>query len=91
MSDADRQIARKRLKARRDFASTVVTLVVVGVVLVAIWFVTTGGNGYFWPLWPLLGFAIAIVFSGLNAFGVLNRDISDSEIDAEIARMQRRN
>ena len=90
MSDADRQIARKRLKARRDFASTVVTLVVVGIVLVAIWYVTTGGTGYFWPLWPLLGFAIAIVFSGLNAFGVLNRDISDSEIDAEIARMQRR-
>ncbi len=90
MTDYDRTIARKRVKARRDFAGTVVSLVVIEAVLIAIWFVTTGGRGYFWPLWPSLGFAIAIVFSGLNAYGVLNRDVTESDIDAELERMKRK-
>ena len=33
------------------------TLAAVAVLLVAIWAVT--GAGYFWPIWPILGFAIA--------------------------------
>lgn len=90
MTDADREIARKRVKARRDFAATTVILIVVAALLIVIWFVTTGGHGYFWPMWPLIGFAIAVVFSGLNAFGVINRDVTDSDIDAEIDRMKRR-
>ena len=32
-------------------------LAAVAVLLVAIWAVT--GAGYFWPIWPILGFAIA--------------------------------
>jgi hypothetical protein len=90
MTDAERKIARKRVKARRDFASTVLSLVVVDALLIVIWFVTTGGRGYFWPLWPSIGFAIAIIFSGLNAFGLLNRDVTDGDIDAELDRMKRK-
>jgi hypothetical protein len=90
MTDAERTIARKRVKARRDFAGTCVSLVVVDAILIVIWFVTTGGDGYFWPLWPSIGFAIAIVFSGLNAYGVLNRDVTENDIDAELDRMKRK-
>jgi hypothetical protein len=90
MSDAERKIARKRVKARRDFAGTLVSLVIIDAVLIVIWFVTTGGHGYFWPLWPSIGFAIAIVFSGLNAFGLLNRDVTENDIDAELDRMKRK-
>ena len=90
MTDAERTIAKKRVKARRDFASTVITLVVVDAILIVIWFVATGGRGYFWPLWPSIGFAIAIVFSGLNAYGLLNRDVTDGDIDAELDRMKRK-
>lgn len=90
MTDADRKIAKKRVKARRDFASTALVLVVVEIVLIAVWFVTSGGHGYFWPLWPALGFGIAIVFSALNAFGILNRDVTDGDIDAELERMRRK-
>lgn len=90
MTDFDRKIAKKRVKARRDFAGTVVSLVVVEIILLAIWFITSGGTGYFWPMWPTLAFAIAIVFSGLNAFGVLNRDVTESDIDAELERMKRK-
>jgi hypothetical protein len=90
MTDAQRKIARKRVKARRDFAGTFVSLLVVDAVLILIWFVTTGGHGYFWPLWPSIGFAIAILFSGLNAYGGLNRDVTESDIDAELERMKRK-
>jgi peptidoglycan/LPS O-acetylase OafA/YrhL len=90
MTDADRSIARKRVKARRDFAGTAVSLTVVAVLLIVVWFVTTGGSGYFWPMWPLIGFAIAIIFSGLNAFGLLNRDVTDGDIEAELERMKRK-
>jgi hypothetical protein len=90
MTDADRETARKRVKARRDFSATTAILVVIAAILIVIWFVTNDGHGYFWPMWPLIGFAIAIVFSGLNAFGVINRDVTDGDIDAEIDRMKRR-
>jgi hypothetical protein len=35
------------------------TLVAISILLVAIWAVT--GMGYFWPMWPMLGFAISTV------------------------------
>jgi 4-hydroxybenzoate polyprenyltransferase len=89
MTDADRDIARKRIKGRREFAATTVTLVVIEAVLILIWFIT-GAPRYFWPLWPAIGFAIAIVFTGLNAYGLLNRDVTDGDIDAELNRMKRR-
>lgn len=89
-SGTDREIARKRVKARRDFGATTAVLVVVAIILIVIWSVTTGGRGYFWPMWPLIGFAIAIVFSGLNAFGVINREVTDGDVDAELERMKRR-
>ena len=91
MTDAERSIAKKRVKARRDFAATSASLGVIAILLIVVWFVTTGGRGYFWPLWPLIGFAIAIIFSGLNAYGLLNRDVTDGDIDAEIERMKRKN
>lgn len=89
MTDADRHAARKRIKARRDFWSLLATLVVVSILLTGIWYFT-GAPRYFWPVWPFLGFAVALVFSGLNAFGVLNRDVTESDIDAELAKRKPR-
>jgi hypothetical protein len=36
----------------------------------------------------MLGFAIAAVFTGLDAYGVTRRYISESDVDAEVRRMQ---
>ena len=88
MTDADRDAAKKRIKARREFWALLAVLVVISAFLVAIWFLT-GASSYFWPIWPLMGFVIAIVFSGLNAFGVINREVTDADIDAELARKNR--
>jgi hypothetical protein len=91
MTDDDlRAAARKNLKARNDFKVMLAIFAVISAVLIAIWFFTTGGVGYFWPAWPLLGFSIAGVFGGLDAYGVTRRHITESDIDAEVARMTRR-
>jgi len=38
------------------------------VFLVVIWAVTNFG-GYFWPIWPILGFAVAIGWQAFNVYG----------------------
>lgn len=91
MSESDiRDEARKRLKARNDFKVMLAIFAVVTIILVAIWFLTTGGDGYFWPIWPIFGFIIAGVFAGLDAYGITRRYITESDVDAEVERMQRR-
>ena len=88
MSDDDlRKAARHNLKARNDFKVMLAIFIVITLVLVAIWFFSTGGTGYFWPVWPILGFTIAAVFAGLDAYGVTRRHITEADVDAEVARM----
>jgi len=87
MTDDIRTHAERRIKARRQFWSSSATLVVVFLILILIWFVTSGGHGYFWPMWPAIGFAIAIVFHALNVFGPLGRPITKDAIDREVRRL----
>jgi membrane protein YdbS with pleckstrin-like domain len=88
MSDDERAAAKKQIKARRDFWSMLAILVVVAIFLVVIWWLT-GAPRYFWPAWPLLAILVALVFSGLSAFGVINREVTESDIDAHLARKNR--
>lgn len=82
-----RNAARKRIKAKRDFWSLTLTLLIVTGILNAIWFLAGDNRSeYYWPMWPMLGFAIAIFFTALNAYGPTNRPISDAEIDRELRR-----
>jgi uncharacterized membrane protein len=88
MSDEElRKAARHNLKARNDFKIMLAIFIVIILNLVAVWFFSTGGTGYFWPVWPLLGLTIAAVFAGLDAFGITRKTITEADIDAEIARM----
>ncbi|CAN5209913.1 hypothetical protein BH11ACT3_BH11ACT3_08950 [soil metagenome] len=90
MSDDElRKAARKNLKARNDFKVMLAIFAVLTVVLVAIWFFT-GAPRYFWPAWPILGFTIASVFSGLDAYGITRRQITEADVDAEVARISKR-
>jgi uncharacterized membrane protein len=89
MSDDElRKAARHNLKARNDFKVMLAIFIVIILILVAVWFFSTGGTGYFWPVWPILGLSIAAVFAGLDAYGVTRRTITEADIDAEVARMQ---
>jgi hypothetical protein len=77
-----REAARRRVQARRDFASHVVAYVVVNAFLVVVWAVT--GGGYFWPVWVLGGWGVGLVLHGWDVF--LRRPVTDADVDEELRR-----
>ena len=54
-----RKAAARREAARRGFSEHLRTYLMVMALLVTIWALT--GMGYFWPVWPALGWGIGIV------------------------------
>ncbi len=81
----ERDVARKRLQAQRDFVSHVVAYVVINAFLIGVWAFT--GAGYFWPAWILGGWGAGLVMHGWDTF--LRRPITDADIDAELERRHR--
>lgn len=81
----ERDAARKRLQAQRDFVSHVVAYVVINAFLIGVWAFT--GAGYFWPAWILGGWGAGLVMHGWDTF--LRRPITDADIDAELERRHR--
>lgn len=79
-SEERREAAVKRLKAKRDFKTSAFAYVVVNPFLVAIW--ALGGGGYFWPIWPILGWGIALVFQAWNAY--FRKPITEDDIRREM-------
>lgn len=90
--DELRKEARKRIKARNDFWTLLAIFGAVSLLLIVIWGLSASWswNTYFWPVWPILGMAIAALFVGLDAFGITRRHITEADVDAEVARMTRR-
>jgi len=88
-SDLDvvsRERAIKKLKKRRDFYGHLVVYAVVNSFLVAIWAVTDV-HGFFWPIFPMLGWGIGVV---LNAWDVYRNDsFSEEQIQREIQHQRR--
>lgn len=82
--DEERRLALKRVKARRDVGSHAVTYVVVNAFLVIVWYVTTGPDSYFWPVWSLAGWGIGLVLNVWDVYG--RRPITEDDIDRELRR-----
>lgn len=77
-----REAAIGRLKAKRDFRTHLAAYVIVNAGLVVIW--ALSGAGYFWPIWPILGWGIGLAF---NAWAVyVQRPITEDAIRAEMTR-----
>lgn len=82
-----RQRALKNLKAKQDFKVHLRSYVVVNAFLVVLWAVT--GQGYFWPIWPMLGWGIGLAFHGLSLrWG--DSVPTQAQIDAEAERIRNR-
>lgn len=82
-----RQRALKSLKAKQEFRAHLTSYVVVNAFLVALWAVT--GRGYFWPIWPILGWGIGLTFHALSLRWDASRP-TQAQIDAEAARIRDR-
>ena len=50
------ELARKRVEFRRHL----VVYFVINAILWTIWFLT--GQGYIWPIWPMAGWGIGVIF-----------------------------
>lgn len=81
-----RQRAIKRLKKRRDFGAHLLVYFLVNTFIVLIWFMT-GANGFFWPVFPIVGWGIGVV---MNAWDVYRNDeFDETQIRREMDRLQR--
>jgi hypothetical protein len=81
--DQARELAIQRLKLKQDFKGIVAGGLAAVVVVVVIW--ALGEGGYFWPVWVMLGVAIAIVGQGWKAYGPSNR-ITEDDVQREMNR-----
>jgi hypothetical protein len=78
----EREAARRRLAAKRDFTSHLVAYLVVNGFLVAIWAFT--GAGYFWPVWVIGGWGIGLAMHAWETFW--HHPITEADVDTELRR-----
>jgi hypothetical protein len=79
-----REQAVSRLKKRRDFRGHVFIYVAVNAMLVVIWAVT--GAGFFWPIFPILGWGVGVAANAWDVYG--RKPIGEDEIRRETERLQ---
>jgi hypothetical protein len=81
-----REQAIAQLKKKRDFRSHVFIYVAVNTVLVVIWAVT--GAGFFWPVFPILGWGVGVAANAWDVYG--RKPIGEDEIQRETERLRGR-
>jgi hypothetical protein len=81
-----RDQAIERLKKKRDFRAHVFFFVAVNAFLVAIWAITSDADGFFWPIFPILGWGIGLAANAWDVYG--RKPISEDEIRREADRLR---
>ena len=81
MTDDQRQWAINRIRVKQAFWLHLTVYLLVNALLVFIWWVTSGD--YFWPMWPMLGWGIAVAAHAVGAFAGTSQ-ISEERIAREI-------
>lgn len=82
--DTEREAARKRVAARRDFGSHLVVYLVINSMAVVVWAFT--GHGYFWPGWLMGAWGVGVILQAWDLFW--RRPVTDADVDAELARQR---
>jgi hypothetical protein len=84
-SDEDvRARAIARLKKRSEFHAHLFAYVVVNSVLIVIWAMT--GADFFWPVFPMLGWGIGLIFHARDTY--FADEPSEERIRREMERMK---
>ena len=81
MNDEQRQWAIRRIKGKREFWGHLAVYLVVNAGLIVIWAMTSGG--YFWPVWPILGWGIGVAAHAASVYAGPS-EISEAQIDREL-------
>ena len=84
MEDTERRTAAiKRVKAKRDFRTSLAVYVLVNAFLVMLW---SFNGGYFWPIWPILGWGLDVALQAWNTY--FRRPITETDIRRELQGRQ---
>jgi hypothetical protein len=78
--ESARDVAIKRLKAKRDFKMHLGAYLIVNAMLVAIWAMSHEGG--FWPIWLIVFWGVGVAFHGWSAY--FGQPFSEREIRREI-------
>ena len=86
MDDRDdlRQLAVGRLEKKHDFYPLVLAYLSVNVMLVGIWAAT--GAGFFWPVFPILGWGIGVAFHAWDTFS--RPQLTEERIEREMQHLR---
>jgi hypothetical protein len=79
-----RDRALDSLKKKTEFRTHVVTYVLVNTMLVAIWALSSGG--FFWPIFPILGWGIGLALHGWEVY--VRQDATEDQIRREMDRLR---
>lgn len=77
--------ALESIRKKREFASHLAAYVLVNGLLIVIWAVT--GAGFFWPVFPLIGWGIGLFFHGWDVY---QGEPSEARIQREMDRLKDR-
>jgi uncharacterized membrane protein len=78
-----REKAITRLKQKSEFLTHLFVYLVVNAFIVVIWLAT--GAGFFWPIFPMLGWGIGLVFHAWDVYW--RSPISEEQIRREMERL----
>jgi 2TM domain-containing protein len=81
-----RERAVERLKKKSEFRSHLTSFLLVNAFLVGIWAFT--GQGYFWPIWPILGWGVGVGFHAWDTYGRPSSGPSEEQIRREIDKLR---
>ncbi|AZZ54491.1 2TM domain-containing protein [Rathayibacter iranicus] len=89
VEDAERALAVREVKRRRTFLGSVGGWASVSAITTTVW-VATGADGYFWPIWPIVGIGIGVVSQAASIWGPTRKEITEADIAAEMRRREQR-
>lgn len=84
----DRQRALESLEAKAEFRGHLTIYLLVMALLVGIWAFSTGFSGFFWPIFPMMGWGLGVAIHGVSLGW--DKEPTEEEINAEIERLRRR-
>ncbi|GAB97104.1 hypothetical protein BJY21_003182 [Kineosphaera limosa] len=83
---AIRRLAIRRIAARRAFVVHASVYATVMIFLIVVW--VASGAGYFWPIWPMMGWGLGLALHGMSL--TWNSKPSEKEIAQEADKIRRR-
>ena len=83
-NEDSRRHAISRLSRKRAYRHQVINYLWVNGLLIVVWSLT--GFGFFWPIYPLFGWGIALLIQGWKITHPRRHSFSEEEINREMER-----